>query len=103
MQFFLFIVKEAVHPIYSKHYTYGDSKTVMHILTEERLRKWIFIGSNKRLVDWIFYGKIMFDRNEFLFKLRSELQEFPFFGRKLKNRNSIFKANSSLPRGERVI
>lgn len=80
----LIIVKEADHPIFSKHYTYGDSKTVMHILTEERLRKWIFIGSNKRLVDWIFYGKIMFDRNEFLFKLRSELQEFPFFGRKLK-------------------
>lgn len=80
----LIIVKDADHSIYSKHYTYGDSKMVMHILTEERLRKWIFIGSNKRLVDWIFYGKIMFDRNEFLFKLRSELQEFPFFGRKLK-------------------
>ncbi|MER1988031.1 MAG: nucleotidyltransferase-like protein [Solibacillus sp.] len=80
----LIIVKDADHPIYSKHYTYGDAKTVMHILTEERLRKWIFIGSNRRLVDWIFYGKVMFDRNEFLFKLRSELQEFPFFGRKLK-------------------
>ncbi|MEK4230741.1 nucleotidyltransferase-like protein [Solibacillus sp. FSL H8-0538] len=80
----LIVVKDAEHPIYSKHYMYGDSKMVMHILTEERLRKWIFIGSNKRLVDWIFYGKIMFDRNEFLFKLRSELQEFPFFGRKLK-------------------
>lgn len=80
----LIIVKEADYPIYSKHYTYDESKTVMHILTEERLRKWIFVGSNKRLVDWIFYGKIMFDRNEFLFKLRSELQEFPFFGRKLK-------------------
>lgn len=80
----LIIVKDADHPIYSKHYTYGDAKMVMHILTEERLRKWIFIGSNRRLVDWIFYGKVMFDRNEFLFKLRSELQEFPFFGRKLK-------------------
>ena len=80
----LIIVRDAEQPIFSKHYMYGDSKMVMHILTEERLRKWIFIGSNKRLVDWIFYGKIIFDRNEFLFHLRSELQEFPFNGRKLK-------------------
>lgn len=80
----LIIVKYAETPIFSKHYTYGDTKMVMHIITEERLRKWIFIGSNKRLVDWLFHGKIMFDRNEFLFKLRSELQEFPFFGRKIK-------------------
>ena len=80
----LIIVKESDTPMYSKHYTYGDAKMVMHIVTEERLRKWIFIGSNRRLVDWLFHGKIMFDRNEFLFKLRSEMQEFPFFGRKLK-------------------
>lgn len=80
----LIIVKEAEQPIFSKHYMYGDSKMVMHIITEERLRKWIFIGSHKRLVDWIFHGKVVFDRNEFLFHLRSELQEFPFYGRKLK-------------------
>ena len=80
----LIIVKEAASPIFSKHYSYGDAKMVMHIVTEERLRKWIFIGTNKRLVDWLLHGKIMFDRNEFLFKLRSEMQEFPFFGRKLK-------------------
>lgn len=80
----LIIVKEAEHPIFSKHYQYGESKMVMHIITEERLRKWIAIGSNKRLIDWIFHGKVIFDRNEFLFHLKSELQEFPFDGRKLK-------------------
>ena len=56
----------------------------MHIVTEKRLRKWLFIGSNRKLVDWIFFGKVLFDRNEFLYKLRSELQEFPFYGRKIK-------------------
>lgn len=80
----LIIVKEAQQPIFTKHYMYGDSKMVMHIVTEKRLRKWLFIGSNRRLVDWIFYGKPLFDRNEFLYKLRSELQEFPFYGRKIK-------------------
>lgn len=80
----LIIVKESEHPIFSKHYLYGDSKAVMHIVTESRLRKWLFIGSNRKLVGWIFDGKVLFDRNEFVYKLRSELQEFPFNGRKIK-------------------
>jgi hypothetical protein len=80
----LIIVKEGEQPIFTKHYLYGDTKMVMHRVTEQRLRKWLFIGSNRKLVDWIFYGKVLFDRNEFLYKLRSELQEFPFYGRKIK-------------------
>lgn len=80
----LIIVKEADQSIFTKHYLYGDTKMVMHIITEKRLRKWLFIGSNRKLVDWIFFGKVLFDRNEFLYKLRSELQEFPFYGRKIK-------------------
>ncbi len=80
----LIIVKEGEQPIFTKHYLYGETKMVMHIVTERRLRKWLFIGSNRKLVDWIFYGKVLFDRNEFLYKLRSELQEFPFYGRKIK-------------------
>ena len=80
----LIVVKEADQPIFTKHYLYGDTKMVMHIVTEKRLRKWLFIGSNRKLVDWIFFGKVLFDRNEFLYKMRSELQEFPFYGRKIK-------------------
>ena len=80
----LIIVKEADRPIFTKHYLYGDTKMVMHIVTENRLLKWLFIGSNRKLVDWIFFGKVLFDRNEFLYKLRLELQEFPFYGRKIK-------------------
>lgn len=81
----LIVVKDGENPITTKHYLYGESKMVMHIVTENRLRKWLFRGSNKKLVDWIFFGKVLFDRNEFLFKLRSELQEFPFNGRKFKS------------------
>lgn len=80
----LIIVKQADQAIFSKHYLDGDTKMAMHIVTESRLRKWLFIGTNSKLVDWIFFGKVLFDRNEFLYKLRSELQEFPFEGRKIK-------------------
>ncbi len=80
----LIIVKNGQKEIFSKHYLDGTKKMTMHVVTERRLRKWLFIGSNPKLVDWIFFGKVIFDRNEFLYKLRLELQEFPFSGRKIK-------------------
>ncbi|MEG0260279.1 MAG: nucleotidyltransferase-like protein [Lysinibacillus sp.] len=80
----LIIVKEAEIPIFTKHYLFEGNKVAVHTVTEQLLRKWLLIGSNKKIVDWIIFGKILFDRNEFLFKLKNELQEFPFGGRKIK-------------------
>ena len=80
----LIIVKEADTPVLTKHYLYEDNKVALHTVTEKLLRKWLLIGSNKKVVDWIFFGKVLFDRNEFLHKLKIELQEFPFNGRKIK-------------------
>ncbi|HWL23050.1 MAG TPA: nucleotidyltransferase-like protein [Ureibacillus sp.] len=80
----LIIVKEAEVPVFTKHYIHEDRKTVMHVITEEILNKWLFNGSKKRVVDWIFNGKIMFDRNEYLVNLRVKLHEEPLYGRKIK-------------------
>ncbi|GLC90274.1 nucleotidyltransferase-like protein [Lysinibacillus piscis] len=80
----LIIVKEAIQPVFTKHYSYDDHKVALHTITEEQIRKWLLIGSNKKVVDWIFFGRVLFDRNEFFHKLKIELQEFPFNGRKIK-------------------
>nr|WP_106781111.1 nucleotidyltransferase-like protein [Lysinibacillus timonensis] len=80
----LIIVKEAELPVFTKHYLFENQKTVMHVITEGILNKWLFIGSKKQVIDWVFNGKIVFDRNEYLVKLRSKLQEQPFYGRKIK-------------------
>ncbi len=80
----LIIVKEAEQPIFIKHYSYLEKKAAMHIVTEAQINQWLLLGSNRKLVEWIYSGKIMFDRNDFLHNLRQELQEFPFQGRKLK-------------------
>lgn len=80
----LIIVKDAETPIFTKHYLYKNNKLALHTVTEKLLRKWLLIGSNKKVVDWIFFGKVLFDRNEFLHKLKIELQEFPYNGRKIK-------------------
>lgn len=80
----LIIVQEAEQPIFVKHYSYGERKAALHIVTEEKLRNWILLGSNKKIFDWLYNGKVLFDRNEYIATLKEELKEFPFYGRKIK-------------------
>lgn len=80
----LIIVNEAEQPLFVKHYTYEGKKAALHIVTEKKLREWILLGSNRRIFDWLYNGKVVFDRNEFLAELKEEMKEFPFYGRKIK-------------------
>jgi hypothetical protein len=80
----LIIVKENEDPVFVKHYSYDDKKAAMHIVTEKQINDWLLIGNNKKIFDWLYNGKIVFDRNERIANLKHELREFPFFGRKIK-------------------
>ncbi|KOO47927.1 nucleotidyltransferase-like protein [Viridibacillus arvi] len=80
----LIITKESDRPVFTKHYTFKEKKAAMHIITEKQLNKWLLVGTNKKIVDWLFFGKVLFDRNEYLSNLKKELKEFPFYGRKIK-------------------
>lgn len=80
----LIIVKENNDPVFVKHYSYEDKKAAMHIVTEKQINDWLLVGNNKKIFDWLYNGKIVFDRNEQIANLKHELREFPFFGRKIK-------------------
>lgn len=80
----LIIVKENDEPVFVKHYSYNDKKAAMHIVTEKQIQDWLLIGNNKKIFEWIYNGKIVFDRNEQIANLKHEMREFPFFGRKIK-------------------
>lgn len=80
----LIITADDEIPIFTKHYTDGNEKAAMHIISEKQLRKWLVLGSKRKVVDWLYYGRVYFDRNEFVEKLRKELQEYPFYGRDIK-------------------
>lgn len=80
----LIITKENRVPVFTKHYTYEDKRAAMHIITEKQLHKWLLVGTNKKLIDWILFGKIVFDRNEYINNLKQNLKDFPFYGRNIK-------------------
>lgn len=80
----LVLVNEAESSVAIKHYTYHDKKAALYIVTEKQLNDWLLLGSNKKIFDWLYNGKILFDRNEYIQNIKQELMEFPFYGRKLK-------------------
>ena len=80
----LVLVKDADHPLFIKHYTYHDKKAAMHIITEAQLQEWLLLGSNRKIFEWLHEAKIIFDRNEYVANLKTELRDFPFNGRKIK-------------------
>ena len=78
------IVNEAEEPVFLKHYTYKNQKAALHIVHENQLKEWLLLGTNRKVVDWLQNGKILYDHNEYLNNLKTELREFPFYGRKIK-------------------
>lgn len=80
----LIIVKEADQSLFIKHYTYDDKKAAMHIVSESQLQEWLLLGTNRKIFEWIHEAKILFDRNEYVLNLKTELRDFPFNGRKIK-------------------
>ncbi len=80
----LIIVKEADQPLFIKHYTFEEKKAAMHVVSEDQLEEWLLLGTNRKIFEWLYHAKIIFDRNEYVANLKTELQEFPFNGRKVK-------------------
>ncbi|MBP2242724.1 hypothetical protein J2Z40_003304 [Cytobacillus eiseniae] len=80
----LVLVSEAEVPVFVKHYTYYGKKAALYMVTDQQLNEWLLLGSNKKIFDWLYNGKILFDRNEYIHGIKKELIEFPFYGRKLK-------------------
>ncbi|MFC4319849.1 nucleotidyltransferase-like protein [Litchfieldia salsa] len=80
----LVIVKEMEEPLMIKHYDHEGRIASLYTVTEAMLKEWLFLGSNRKFVEWILKGKVIFDRNEYISNLKKELEEFPQEERDIK-------------------
>lgn len=78
------IVRDAEELWYVKHYEYENKSAAMHIVDETLLQHWIDTSSYRRAVEWVINGSIIFERNEYVSKLKEHLREFPQQTRNLK-------------------
>jgi len=68
----------------TKHYEYNGYKVAMHLVNTVQLNDWLLNSSNRRVVDWLMNGKVIFDRNEYMKQFRQQLMEFPIKERQIK-------------------
>lgn len=80
----LVIVNDTTQPSFVKHYEYEDKKASLTVMKKDDVNEAILLGTNRRLVDWVLNGKVLFDRNEYIVELKDRLKTFPFTERKLK-------------------
>lgn len=80
----LIIVKEAESKWQEKHYEFDDKTAGLHTVTEELFMEWIETSANRKAVQWVIDGKIIFDRNEYLARLKDQIRNFPHEKRDLR-------------------
>ena len=80
----LVITNSKEQAVHMKHYTYRGEKAALYTINIEQVKEWLLLGSSRKLIEWLHNGKIIFDRNENIARLKREITEFPFAGRKLK-------------------
>ncbi|ALC80418.1 MULTISPECIES: nucleotidyltransferase-like protein [Bacillus] len=80
----LVISKKSEAPIFVKHYEFEGKTASLHVVSESQIQEWILLGTNRRTIDWIMNGKVLFDRNEYVANLVDWLYTFPFSDRKMK-------------------
>jgi uncharacterized protein (UPF0332 family) len=81
----LIIVQNAEQEWQAKHYEFEDERSAaVHIVTESVLMEWIDTSGYRRAVEWVIYGRVIFDRNEYVYNLKNQLRDFPSEKRDLR-------------------
>ncbi|GGK08047.1 hypothetical protein GCM10007063_33180 [Lentibacillus kapialis] len=79
------VVDEAAIEWQEKHYELDDGNTVvMHSITDRLLRQWIDTNGYRKAIEWVVAGKTIFDRNEYVSRLKERLRSFPLEKRDLR-------------------
>ncbi|WP_099157571.1 nucleotidyltransferase-like protein [Virgibacillus ndiopensis] len=80
----LIIVEKSDISWHVKHYEFDDKIAAMHIVTNDLLRKWIDTSGYRKAIAWLTYGKVIFDRNEYIANFKEQIRDFPHDKRNLR-------------------
>jgi hypothetical protein len=66
-----------------KHYLLESGRVAgLKVVDVDQVNTWINLGTNRRVLDWVMNGKILFERNDYLTQLKQTLFDFPLKDRK---------------------
>ena len=98
----LVISSDETKQIYTKHYKTTEGIAIMHVISDQQLKKWLIVGTNKKVVDWLFNGAVYFDRNGYLEQLKMKLKEVPYFGHDIKMGIELSRLVQSYVEGKKL-
>lgn len=70
--------------IQTEHYWINEQKVVVHKISNSLVKEWLLLGTYRKMFELLYRGEVVFQRNNFVEKLKSELNEFPMYDRKLR-------------------
>ena len=81
---FLLVVQEQNEGLLVKQYQVEKEKAAIYSITMDTLVESLTFSTNKKVFEWIHYGKIIYDRNETLTRLKDQFMAYPQNRRELK-------------------
>ncbi|WP_088103126.1 nucleotidyltransferase-like protein [Halalkalibacter urbisdiaboli] len=73
----LLIKKQAEVDWQVKHYLVNGKTIAFHDLSQEMMHHSLIAGNQRRLVDWLVNGEIVFEREQFLQRVKERIESFP--------------------------
>jgi hypothetical protein len=74
----VFVVsKTSKRPHFTTHYIKEGVHIQERWINTEGIQDWILTGENRNIIQWILEGEVIFERHEYLTKLRQRLLDFP--------------------------
>jgi len=80
----LIVVNKAEQPVFVEHYHNGEKNAVLFTVTRDKIREWMNNEKNEPILHWLNKGKVLFERNDFMNRLKEEMNGFPASLRKEK-------------------
>lgn len=80
----IIVASDQPNPLQMMHFTICDEETAVYIIDESRFTDELIDDKNTKLSKLINEGEIIFDRNRFMERYKSEMEQMPFFHSNLR-------------------
>lgn len=91
----LIVINDSEQSWQVEHYEIERKITALNVVTERLLMEWIDTNGYHSVIEWIIYGRKIFEHNEFICNLKEQLRDFPTKKRDLRKTTAFGKVIKS--------
>jgi hypothetical protein len=73
----LVVTEEPTREVRTDHLRIDGERVLVRTVDRETLRRWIYGGENRSIIQWLERGQLLIDRDDYLKNIRNNLLQFP--------------------------